>query len=1243
MQGSAQYPPFDAATTPIGNGCTLLEASAGTGKTFAITRVVLRLLLEGRVRSIDRVLVVTFTKAATEELALRIRSVLRDAVRVLAGDDDGVDKDLRQICEGRDTRARERVEQALRDVDTAQVLTLHSFCKSVLEDSAFESGMQFGVELATDVSELVEQVALDHWRRMLLEAGEDAWLPRLALLDGWGPGDFVKEWGKVRTRRDWVLAPEPMPVDAAERAWVAAVEELRGTLTEEFLAKFERAPAKADLAKIGGLALHAQRLRDLASGVGYLGVQTALLLGRKGAEEYIGKGRSKVDKAISADLMASEFLACCARLPAVAERWKHAVRAEFFGVLDRGYAAASARAGLLGFDDLLLELDAALSREAGAELVSKVRERFDAALIDEFQDTDPVQFSIVQRLFEGRILFLIGDPKQSIYEFRGADVFAYLEAKRLADESFGLASNWRSHPQLVEVLNHLFGNHPQPFVLPELAYAQVKAQREAKDLALADGSPELRWLWLPKYVPDGQDKAKAWSKGEARARLTSECAAEIARLLGEDPGLRPRYIAVLVRKGYEARPMQRALQARGVPSVLSKAEDVFASDEAEDLAVLLRAMLSPMRIEHVGAALATRLLGYDAAALTELQRDEERSLAQMEGFLARQEEWRERGLFYALERLFDEFELRARLLEHEDGERRVTNVLHLIELTHAAEQEQDLSPEGLVEWFGQQRRELNDLEESRQLRLERDEKSVKILTAHGSKGLEYEVVFCPFLWDGRLPEKGPVLVHDEERGVVFDFQCNALESEEGAQRRMQQFAERLAEDLRLVYVALTRAKRRCYVASGLIGDANQYGGSRFSGLAWLLHARDAVPASGQSLGEYVWQALEDARGIEADWGNQLAGLCSSAPHPIHVRTVDREDAPPEHRWEQPEKLAPDLKARQAELQWRQTEGWRIASFSSLSSQRSAAPAGGDGGLAEIPDHGEPELDLVEDAPAEGIFAFARGARPGDVLHGILEHVDLREPACEANAEIVRAALEKAGLDRPGAHRGALDPFEEVMGMIERVAETRVQALGFALGELDPARCWAEWQFWLPLRRGVPRRIATLYREHALDDEMRAYAGRLDGLSEQAFGGFLTGFVDLLFEHEGRWHVLDWKSNWLGNSPARYEQAALRRSMVEHDYLLQSLIYQVAIARHLRSRDAGLDLEQALGGSTYVFLRGLDDGGERGLFHERAPVELIEAMMAELFGGDERMRIGRGGSPAQVGDAGGSGDSKGDER
>ncbi|MEM6797697.1 MAG: 3'-5' exonuclease, partial [Acidobacteriota bacterium] len=490
------------------------------------------------------------------------------------------------------------------------------------------------------------------------------------------------------------------------------------------------------------------------------------------------------------------------------------------------------------------------AREPRAQRLGQ-KARYKIALIDEFQDTDLVQYDIFRRLFGDGPLILVGDPKQAIYRFRGADVYAYLRAKRDADRVFTLNRNWRSSEKLIDAVNGLFGGAPRPFIERDIPYPVATSAPAAAGRRLAgDGdSAAFTFLWI------GREPQAA----RAEQRIARAVAAKIARLLEAAPTLeegersarplRPADLAVLVRTNQQARLMQDRLREAGVPAVLSRTGDIFRSGELEELLRLLAAVLEPSAGGRLRAACATVLWGEDALDLRRLSEDDSLFQERVDQFRAYRQAWERHGFVSMMEQLLLGRGVRLRLAALERGERRLTNLQHAIEIAHQATHDHHLSPAGLVSWLRAERDlGLRD-RHAAELRLESDDAAVQIVTVHKSKGLEYEVVFCPFLWQARPIRETPVLVHESPEKVLFD--CG---SERQAVHLQMAEAERIAEDLRLLYVALTRARRRTYAAWGPIGRGPR---SARSALAYLLHRRQRQLEPGAET------ALETARRVAA--------------------------------------------------------------------------------------------------------------------------------------------------------------------------------------------------------------------------------------------------------------------------------------------------------------------------------------------------------------------------------------------
>jgi len=1121
--------PLDPLALPL-RGVNLIEASAGTGKTFTITTLFLRLLLEEE-RRLGEILVVTYTNAATAELRTRLRQRLatahaawgtaargeRSASGEGAGErDEALDALLeRRAAAGLLERDRHRLTQALYGFDEASVFTIHGFCQRVLQENAFESGMPFDVQLVTDQRSLVREIVRDFWVRELHGA----------------PSDFV--------------------------AFAQARHEV--------------------MRELAGLAAKAVSLRD------------APVL------------PARADLPESAD-PAQRFLRLKVELAA------H-VREEL--------RLRKEKAGILYFDDLLTRLRDALAAEGGERLARALRQRWRAALIDEFQDTDPVQYDIFRRVYGAPApsesdapLFLIGDPKQAIYSFRGADVHTYIAAKRHAGEGRArtLGVNYRSDERLVVAVNALFGRAGvrAPFLLEGIDYQGVAPRPDARERlggALAQGAP-LQILHLP-------NPGKAvLNKKEVLPRLFRQVPHEIARLLAaggtiDGEPLRASHVAVLCRRNAEARQLQLELRALRIPSVLQTDESVLETNEAEELARVVRALAEPGDGAALLAALATPMLGVHAVELQALRDGGEAWDLWTARFHRGHEIWREAGFMPAFRALLHECEVEKRVLGGVDGERRMTNFLHLGEIlqTHAVESRR--GPLALSEWFDQMRADegarSDAVADAAQIRLESDDLALELVTVHRSKGLEYPIVYCPFLWEGQLlhrSEKDELRFHDPERDGALALDIGSPDLP--AHRKLAE-REALAENLRLLYVALTRARHRCVVVWGRLKFCET------SALGYLLHQppeadAEVTPASVaariETLDDRALRA-DLQRLVEASAGAVGIAELSSADGPVYAQR-DAHDADPV--WQPPGRV-PRL-------------GWRTASFSSLTAGGEHVSAPAEEGLdRDDTDVGEPLAALADGAgeaeragapqPAPApipLADFPTGTRAGHLVHSILERCDFRAPAAELRAEVDRA-LAAYGFEPRWS--------EALTRAVAAVLATPLQAGAdtFRLAEVARERRLSELEFLFSLRGGGldSGRLAAPFARHApaLRPE---YVERLRHLGFAPVSGFLKGFVDLVFEHRGRWYVLDWKSNHLGAERRFYDPGRLRAAMEQHHYYLQYHLYVVALHRYLGLRLADYDYERHFGGVFYLFVRGMDpSAAAAGVFFDRPARALVEAL------------------------------------
>ncbi|MCK9283807.1 MAG: exodeoxyribonuclease V subunit beta [Rhodocyclaceae bacterium] len=1172
------------------DGLQAIEASAGTGKTWSIAALYLRLLLECAL-PVERILVVTFTKAATAELRRRIRTRLAAARSALQSGEPGDDAVLRALLPRLDAaQAVVRLTLAIESFDLAAIHTIHGFCQRALAERAFESAQAFDAELLSDDSALLRETVEDVWRNELAAADADwaAWLTRRLP----GPAALLSALRPHLGKPYLIRLPPPSPDASAEAACQRALDEARQAWADGRESAIALLTAAGDHLKQNiysppQLAAHAALTDAWMRHDGALPANSLTLF-------TPGKLAGSVKK--GGEVPRHPLFAVIERLLATRKALDDARERRYGHFLLRALEAWEDRLmrrkderNLQTFDDLLLRLHRALEGEGGADLAEALRVRYGAALIDEFQDTDPLQYAIFRCVFAAgkRPLFFVGDPKQAIYSFRGADLQAYFNARDEAGAPWHLATNYRSLPALVAAVNALFAARPQPFFDPRLEFVAVAAAPHPPAPLTVDGddgAPLCFWF-LPREAVDAKGKPKALDKGHARQRIAAAVAADIARLLNlaaagmakiGDRALSGGDIAVLVKSHHEGRLMRAALAARGVACVRYGQDSVFDSREAMEIERLLLAVAEPSHGGLLRAALATDLLGWRGAELFALERDGVAWDACFQRFRRWHVLAQERGFIAMWSALLGEMQVAPRLLAQAEGERRMTNLQHLSELLHRLAHERSLDVAALAKHLADERSGAGGSfdSEARLLRLESDAQLVKIVTVHGAKGLEYPLVYCPFLWDGVRSFDGetPLKFHAAagEHAATLDF-GSAERAVHGALAQQ----ERRAELLRLAYVALTRAKCRCIVAWGAMNDAET------SALAWLLHG---------AVGE-DFKALDDAA-LRADLDG-FATTCAS------IAAVDLPEGGGS-RYALPASDAAALAARP--FVGRIAPAWRTHSFTAW---QVAAEAEAEAEAAQLPDHdaATPPAAVSEFAGAadltQDVSVFPRGANAGSALHALLETADFArfDPAG------VAAGLRGYGI--AAAHAPA------AAQLLRDTLAADLDGRGLRLAALDPARQLRELEFLFPIAApDMARLAAAIGPGQGADGRLDRRVARLQVGTAR---GFLKGYIDLAFEYEGRLHLLDYKSNWLGPRFADYGAESLAAAMAEADYDLQALLYAVALHRLLTARRTDYAPQRHLGGAYYLFLRGIDPARPGSGVHfwqpEAALVERVDACLA----------------------------------
>jgi exodeoxyribonuclease V beta subunit len=1215
---------LDVFQCPL-QGVRLIEASAGTGKTWNICGLYLRLLIENGLE-VQQILVVTFTKAATAELRERVRERITQVLARLEGrgpeSADPFVTDLLAALHDKgfeDEALAKLLTRAARNFDEAAIFTIHGFCKRALDDTPFAAGLPLAQEMIEDDSELRQEVANDFWRREVAAGGIPPQLAAYLLERKDSPHKFAeilkRHSGKPLSEVIWPDGTEhgmPDLDDVAFRNAHAHARAIWRAHRNEILACVSEA-----LPRLNGTIWRQGTLETAAE-------QWDAVLA-SADPNACPPTEGKLKNLTPECLKPKAKLAACgqhdffAAAQAVLESWKSLEErldlARF--VLLRKLAnegpdqlrERKRERRVVAFDDMLFNLHQQLHGERGAELGATLRQRFPAALIDEFQDTDPLQFEIFDAVYGGAdgLLFLVGDPKQAIYSFRNADLHTYLKARGRAQAEYTLAENQRSTPELLAGLNVLFEANPRAFMLDGLAYHPVRAGAKPRKPLVDRTQPRAALhLWS---LPSGEE-GEAIAKKDAKASAVRASAGEIARLLAaaqrgevthDGRPLAAGDIAVLVRSHAEGSLMRAELQALGVGSVELAQTSVFDSADAQDLERILVAVLEPGREPLLRAALATELLGCTAPEIAALSEHESAVLQRMAQFSDYRDTWLQHGVGPMLRQLVAAEGIARRMLLRADGERRLTNLRHLSECLHEAAREHP-GPEALLRWLQRQRRE-HEGGEATQVRLESDQNLVQIVTIHKSKGLEYPIVFCPFLWDGSAGggrgEAIPREYHDDEGRPTIDYRD--LSDDRQIKRRMKMEAD--AERLRLIYVALTRAVHRCYLVVGSysVQSFGRPSTTECSGnpLNWLVAGAGIAPED--------WRDSKTPAPRIADAWSTLGA--TNAPHIAIEPLPDAQPVPVDIPRPAPDSLAARTPPSHI------ASGWWIGSYSSLAhGAKSEAAADHDvrvqGETAEAT--GEP----VEAAPtpresreralarlaADDILRFPRGARAGETLHAIFERADFADPS--AWPEVIEHVLR---FKPPQASGDSASWSAMAQRLLADVTSTPLPS-GHRLADVTRARRLVELEFSLPAAGLDARALTATLRRHGYPVDALAF-GRLEG--------YLRGFIDLVYEHQGRFHVLDWKSNHLGFRTEDYAVAKVADAMAQQGYHLQYLLYTVALHRYLRQRLRDYDYERHVGGVSYLFVRGVRpswtnaDGSAAGVYFHRPSLAVVEELDALL--------------------------------
>ncbi|MBJ7536621.1 exodeoxyribonuclease V subunit beta [Marinomonas transparens] len=1192
---------LDALTFPL-FGKRLIEASAGTGKTYTIANLYLRLLVptdrEGdleKALTVDQILVVTFTEAATAELKARIRGRIRAARKalMLGKSDDAFLADwLAQMSDIQCADGVEKLLYAEKQMDEAAVFTIHGFCQRMLSQNAFESRMLFQQTIETDEQVPLSMAVKDVWRSVFYPLDD---IKAALIKPLWSnPNALLKDLYLLNNQPDAKMA-------VSDYDWENALVQAQSAITEVKAIWLAQSQDIIDALENSGIKRTFWR-KDPSKDI------QAMTQWAKSSRFELDKSLEKFDAnehvsriSKGGELPAHAFFSAVQGLRESfpdAGRLKAVLLVQLWQQVQERMTRWKSSTQSLTFTDLLTSLDVALAQDEAGKLAERIRHLYPIALIDEFQDTDAVQYRIFSNVYESAKpdqnalgLIMIGDPKQAIYAFRGADIYTYLSAKKQVDSVYSLATNYRSSAAMIQSVNGLFLTQDKPFRVEGIPFVEVQ------DRGIAGGfsrqgqvQAALQFLYLKSDEPV--------SAKDYRNQMAKSCAAHLHELLLEGQqgqaliganGVRPKDVALLVTNFSQANALKESLRKRGIASVyLSDKGSVFETVEARELLIVLTAILSNGQETKLRSALATSLVDWSLEELDTLNHDDvvyEKWVQAFQNYLII---WDQQGLLPMLREFMQNVDLAPNILRHVGGERRLTDFLHLTEKLQQKSLELD-SKEGVLRYLRLSIQGPNGNSDDQKIRLETDAELVRIVTIHKSKGLEYPIVYLPFALTPYRDQEKSALYHDDQQQLWIAIDPDEMQTE-------QHKEELYAAEIRLAYVALTRSKEACFIGCMEVGKKASK--AKDAVLDVHLSGVGALVSEGDSL---------DAGALYPS----LTRLCDRYQSHQMVLFDLPDEMPDLPRFQMLQTERGELTAR--EFLGRVERDWWVGSYSSLVVEDKEHQDQSLPGLDEMTlvseDAQEERLPEQEVEPQQNRFTFPKGAKPGTFLHDTLEgkalHAVTAKPTFKDLLKTSHHTLMADYYERQG-----FAEWQEVLSdWLPDMVNTELLD-GMSLGALSDSACRKEMEFFIPVDGMNALQLDRIAREH--DDVSRV----APMIQDRPLKGMLKGFIDLLFEWQGRYYVLDYKSNYLGNEFVDYEADKLVHAIADHRYDLQYQLYTLALHRLLKQRLSDYDYEKHVGGVVYLFLRGMKPGQATGVFNTRLSLAHVKALDA-LFSGEAR--------------------------
>jgi len=1205
---------------------TLIGASAGTGKTYTITGIFLRLLLEENIEA-QKILVVTFTNKAASELKARIRLLLQnfnhkiEFPKIESKDilvNEIYDEYKNILIKNHDKK--KIIQESIRNFDFMSIETIHSFCQKTINEYAFESNVNYDMIL-TDIKDLEQQLIEDFYRiefqnasRIFNEIYSYAEVTK-------DLKDFLKNitnYPKIK------ILPHKINANIKEKLLeiydikISAKKEINNLWQKNkmFLSDKDTIKKVKELCINSGFFKSSLKEKDVIKKLNKL--ETFFLSDNfpfdntkdffKKHFHYFSIDKLEKEKYVK---FKEEGISDCKffiifqelydKIPNYLEikssmailvkqykifillKWKDYVKEE----LDKRKKVQN----IFTFQDMINITAKAVKNE---KLLKSLQTKYKVALIDEFQDTDPIQYEIFDTIFNSnnnsktnkQLLFFIGDPKQSIYKFRGADIFSYFNVVNKIKNKYTLKVNYRSSKKCVDAVNTIFSNSNNPFIYNEIEFDKISADKS--DLTLINQGNDISGLHITLF--NNPENKNFLIKDEIENIFPRKMVSDIISILHgnkdkklqiNNQNINESDITILVKTNKQALLIQELLNEKKIKSVIYSDSSIWQSDEAIQLNIILETILNYDKVQFIVRLLATNIFNFSAKDIYQIinnknHQDNNTKIEIIEQFKNANQNWKHFGIYSAVKTLFLQFNIEIKLFEYKNAERIFTNFYHILELLQKEEIEKKLSQDAMLDYI-QNKIENSDKTEDSEIRLESEEKSIKIMTIHKSKGLEFNIVFLPFLYENGFKKKVYSIYHDDKQNNELILN---LEPEE--EHYVLQQKEEKAENLRAFYVAITRAKYKTYLYWGMLGQHYKK-----NSIFQLLHKKDS---------NYE-DVLIDINNLSTKSNNSIlyTGISDEEIKNLLENKTTSLDQEYQSKKQKKIDLIEPSKIPYQNLQTK----YSINSYSSLIHTKHIS----ENHIVFIEkniftEEKEQPIDFFN--KDKTIFDFPKGSLAGNTIHNILENIDFQKLNIIETEKKIKEILEKDNFNKDNNKWH----YRVIYDMIDTLLNKPLfNKDNFSLKNLSKENKIPEMEFLFSFNQLKLNKIFAIIKEELKESKNidLIFTDNKTLLSQ----GFIKGFIDLIFVYNGKYYIVDWKSNFLGSTKNDYNQENMKQTMNNNQYYLQYYIYTIALHRFLKQNIDDYDYNKHFGGVLYLFVRGISKSSNTGIFFDLPKKDTIK--------------------------------------